>query len=101
MATRSPKNERSVKKQTGDAIGATRKGASRAKPTRVAAATVRQAPSKAKASNKAGTDKATPLMTKAEKREARRQENEKKNKIIVVNNILLGQNETFKKRRLV
>lgn len=94
MATRNAQNARSVKQRAGEASGATRKGASQAKPSKGAATTVRKASSK---TNK----KTAPLMTKEEKRAAKRTEQEERNRVLVVNDILLRQDPAYRFRRKI
>lgn len=97
MALRNPNNDRSQKQQAEAPAGMTRKGASRAKPVRPAAQTVRvAAPGK---SGKKKTDPAT--MTKDEKREFKRRQRDERDRITVVTNIVLRELPGYGKLRRV
>lgn len=94
MSTRNPKNKRSLQMQRGEAPGgATRKGASRAKPARQSASSVHVV------EVRSHKDPAT--MTKEERREDKRQKRFERDRLAAASNILMSQNELYRHRRVV
>lgn len=102
MSTRNPMNKRSQAQQSGDMTGFTRKSAGSAKPARAAAASVRVVPASSKEKRKqAERGESLAGLSREEKRERRRQERMRDDRIYAVSNELLKEEPDYKSRRKV
>ena len=102
MSTRNPMNKRSQAQQSGDVTGFTRKSAGSAKPARAAAASVRVVPASSKEKRKqAERGESLAGLSREEKRERRRQERMRDDRIYAVSNELLKEEPDYKSRRKV
>lgn len=100
MSRRSPTNDRYTADRSDRPAGATRKGASSAKPARAAAASVRIESSKSKMTKrqKAAVEA---TMTKEERKEAKAKQREEENLAYTATSILTNQDEKYKKLRRI
>ena len=102
MSARNPMNKRSQAQQSGDVTGFTRKSAGSAKPARAAAASVRVVPASSKEKRKqAERGESLAGLSREEKRERRRQERMRDDRIYAVSNELLKEDPDYKSRRRV
>lgn len=111
MSQRSSKNARTQKKMTGETKGMTRKGASSVKPSRQVATTVHLVSSKKASSSKGASNRGASankrgqlmggLFGNAEKKEAKRQERERRDKEMLASNIQLKQDPRYSTYRKI
>ena len=99
MSMRSASNPRT---QNREYAGATRKGASSAKPARAAASSVRVVPASAKARRKqAERGESLEGLSKEEKRERKREARAREDRMYDASNVMLKADEDYKKLRRV
>lgn len=102
MSQRSQNNDRTRARMQGSGTGMTRKGASRAKPARVAGSTVRvQAAAKSKGAKGSKAGKVAAPQTKEEKAAAKKVERDRRDRVTIVSNIMVKQDPGYRQFRKV